>query len=212
MDGIHLEGGCCYGRITNLKGACHDDLLALTSTDSLWGPIHDIEVDGIFAEHSHSAVRLLSRGLPVKNISIKNVFGSFYVYGIIMSRHVEVEGERGTFENISVENFYGSICKGTVDVKGNNCALIHIMSGLDMKNITFKNIVREENNCYLPTIKIYPNNTVDSLVIDGIHQTIAEGNTVIPLESEADIKRLEIKNIFGGECKIQGKIDKLITD
>ena len=30
----------------------------------------------------------------------------------------------------------------------------------------------------------------NSLVIDGIHQTIAEGNTVIPLESEADIKRL----------------------
>ena len=213
MDGIHLEAGCRFGRITNLKGACHDDLLALTSDDCVWGgPIENIEIDGIFAENCHSAIRFLSRGTPVKNISVKNIFGTFYVYGIIMSRHVEVEGERGRFENISIENMYASICPGTVDVKGNYCALIHIMSGLDMKNMVFRNIVREENNCYLPTIKIYANNTVDSLVVDGIHQTVADGNTVIPVESEADIKRLELKNIFGGECKIQGKIDKLITD
>ena len=205
MDGIHLEGGCCYGRITNLKGACHDDLLALTSDDGAWGPIHDIEVDGIFAERSHSAVRFLSRGTPVKNITIRDVYGSFYVYGIIMSRHVEVEGERGVFENIVVENFHGSICEGTVDVKGNYCALIHIMSGLDMKNITFRNIVREENRCFLPTIKIYKDTNIDCLVIDGIHQTVAEGNSVIPLQSEASISRLDIKNIFGGVCEINGE-------
>ena len=206
LDGIHLEGGCCYGRITNLKGACHDDLLALTSNDTIWGPIHDIEVDGIFAENSHSAVRFLSRGLPVKNISIKNVFGSFYVYGIIMSRYVEVEGERGVFENISVENFFGNICKGTVDVKGNYCGLIHIMSGLDMKNITFRNIVREENNCYLPTIWIYKDTKIDCLVVDGLHQTVKDGNEVIPILSEADIDKLEIKNVFGGKSQIKGAL------
>ena len=60
--------------------------------------------------------------------------------------------------------------------------------------------------------KIYENNKIDSLVVDGVHQTVAEGNSVIPLETKADIKRLEVKNIFGGECLIEGNIEKLITD
>ena len=213
MDGIHLEAGCRFGKISNLKGACHDDLLALTSDDDIWGgQIENIEIDGIFAENCHSAIRFLSRGTPVKNISVKNIFGSFYVYGIIMSRYVDVDGERGKFENINIENVYASICPGTIDVVGNDCALIHIMSGLDMKNISFRNIVREENHCFLPTIKIYPNNTIDSLIVDGVYQTIKSGNKVIPLETEANIEHLEIKNIFGGECKIGGKIDKLICE
>ena len=59
MDGIHVEGHCKNGYIHNLKGACHDDMVALTADDSLYGPIDNIVVDGLYAEHCHSAVRLL---------------------------------------------------------------------------------------------------------------------------------------------------------
>jgi hypothetical protein len=74
MDGIHLEGYCKYGTISNLKGACHDDLVALTADDGLYGPIENVVIDGIYAEKSHSAVRLLSHGIPVKNIKISIIF------------------------------------------------------------------------------------------------------------------------------------------
>ena len=65
MDGIHFDGGSHHGRITNLRGACWDDLLAFNSndtdhTDAEGEPISDIVVDGVFSVGCHSAVRLLS--------------------------------------------------------------------------------------------------------------------------------------------------------
>ncbi|MPM45656.1 hypothetical protein SDC9_92346 [bioreactor metagenome] len=33
MDGIHLDGGCRFGKISNLKGTCYDDLIALNAND-----------------------------------------------------------------------------------------------------------------------------------------------------------------------------------
>ena len=67
---MHIEGGCRNGLIRNLHGACHDNMVAITSDDWLYGPIENITVDGIYAYNSHSAVRLLSARTPVKNINI----------------------------------------------------------------------------------------------------------------------------------------------
>ncbi len=60
MDGIHLVGNCHYGHISNLKGACYDDLVAINADEGSSGPITHIRVQGIYAEDCHSAVRLLS--------------------------------------------------------------------------------------------------------------------------------------------------------
>ena len=85
MDGIHFDGGSHHGRITNLRGACWDDLLAFNSndtdhTDAEGEPISDIVVDGVFSVGCHSAVRLLSTGGDVRNITIRNIHGTFYRY------------------------------------------------------------------------------------------------------------------------------------
>ena len=84
MDGIHLDGDCHHGRITDLNGTCFDDLVAINANDGscapVEAPITDIEVDGIHAEYCHSAVRILSAGAEVRRIAIRNVFGNFYTY------------------------------------------------------------------------------------------------------------------------------------
>ena len=37
MDGIHLDGDCRFVSITNLKGSCYDDLVALNADDGYYG-------------------------------------------------------------------------------------------------------------------------------------------------------------------------------
>ncbi len=76
MDGIHIEGGCRNGLIKRLRGACHDDTVAITADDMLWGHIEKIHVEDIRAEGAHSAVRLLSHGLPVRHITVRRICGS----------------------------------------------------------------------------------------------------------------------------------------
>ncbi|HPE94839.1 MAG TPA: hypothetical protein PLT66_02065, partial [Bacillota bacterium] len=80
MDGVHIEGGCRFGRLVNLQGRCYDDLVAINADDFWRGPISDITVDGIYAEGSHSAVRLLSTGSRVDNITVSGIYGTFYQY------------------------------------------------------------------------------------------------------------------------------------
>ncbi|MBE7052619.1 MAG: hypothetical protein E7395_08685 [Ruminococcaceae bacterium] len=62
--------------IRNLRGACHDDMVAITSDDFMHGPIENILVDGAFAQNFHSAVRLLSYKNPVRNVHITDIFGT----------------------------------------------------------------------------------------------------------------------------------------
>ena len=87
MDGIHIEGGCKNGYIHNLSGTCHDDTVALTTEDLYRGDIENITVDGIYGRDSHSAVRLLSRANKLKNVHITNIYGTYYVAGIIISKY-----------------------------------------------------------------------------------------------------------------------------
>lgn len=204
LDGVHVEGYCKNGYIRNLKGTCHDDMVALTSDDGCFGPIENIVVDGLYAQNAHSAVRLLSRINPVKNIHITNVFGTFYVYGIIMSKYFEKEG-RSKFENVTIDNMYASICEGTADVPGNHCPLISIGAGIDLKNITISNLVRNETHCPLPTIGIEEDSTVENLTVCNCVQTNETGQPIAFLRNEGKIEKLNLFNIELGNDELYGK-------
>ena len=180
MDGVHLEGGCKNGFINNPKGACHDDLVALTSDDSIRGPIENIQIDGVFAENCHSAVRLLSAATEVKNISINNIFGSYYVYCITLSKYVDINGQHGKMSNISINNVFANFCKGTKDVAGNYYAFIQIDENVDVENLSISNVFRNENVCFNPTIGVYPGAVVKNLSLQNIRQSAPEG-VVMPL-------------------------------
>ena len=202
MDGVHVEGGCKNGLIRNLKGACHDDTVALTSDDATYGPIENIIIDGIYGQHSHSAVRLLSRIHPVRNIHITNIFGTFYVYCIIMGKfYSNLPGTSG-FENITVDNVYASLCEGTKDVAGNYSPLITIEKDINLKNIKISNLYRKETHCPTPTIGIGKNTIINNLSISHCVQTNATDKPITFLENQGIIERLYLLDIDTGKDKL----------
>ena len=170
MDGIHIEGGCKNGIVTNLKGACHDDLVAITADDSLYGSIENIVVDGIFAEQSHSAVRLLSHGISVKNIQIRNIFGSYYTYCIGITKYHGEPEERGVMHNISIENICAASSKGTKDVVGGQYPFIWVQSGVDIEGLRIENVFREEKTYPTPLFRLDKNASVRNLILRNITQ------------------------------------------
>lgn len=108
MDGVHLDGGNHFGRISNLKGTCYDDLVALNADDFIHGEMAHITVDGIYSEDCHSAVRLLSAGSRISNIHITNVHGTYYQYTIGLTKFFHDIHKNGQFNMISLSNIYAS--------------------------------------------------------------------------------------------------------
>ena len=206
LDGIHLEGGCRNGYIKNLQGACHDDLLAITADDGICGEIENITVDGIIAEGCHSAVRLLSWHIPIKNVHISNIFGSYYVYCVIISKYYAQNQSRGRLENITIENINASFSKGTVDVPGNYGPFIDTGSELDIYNLTIQNLVRNENTCFTPTISINENTSVSNLLISNCAQTYPDNENMEFFSCGGNIENGKIQNIVSNGTVVPDKI------
>ncbi len=170
MDGIHIEGYCKNGVLSNLKGACHDDLVAITADDGLYGPIENITVDGVFAEHCHSAVRLLSHGIPIQNIRISNVYGSFYTYCVGLTKYHGGPEERGVMKNILIDNIAACACEGTKDVGGGGFPFLWVQSGLDVEELRIQNIFRQEHVFPTPMLKIDAGAAVSGLSLINLCQ------------------------------------------
>ena len=201
MDGIHIEGGCKHGLVRNLHGACHDDTVAITSDDCLYGEISDITVDGIYADGCHSAVRLLSADLPVKNIHITNIYGTYYVYCVTLSNYYYFEGKKGHYDHITIDNIYASFCEGTVDVAGNYCALIPIDREVEVGDLLITNVYRDETRCNQPTFCLNAGSIIHKLTIKNCTQNNLTGNNMNFFDNYGDIDKLLIKNIDCGKDK-----------
>lgn len=197
MDGVHVEGGCKNGLIRNLKGACHDDMVAITSDDLIYGPIENIVVDGVYAYGSHSAVRLLSVRTPVRNVHVTNIFGSYYVYCIAISKYYEAE-ERSCFENITIDHVYASLCEGTVDVKGNYEPLLAIGSHMDIKALHISDLYRDESHCAMPTIGVGDDTSIQFMEIAHAKQTNDTGMAMPFLRNQGSIHSLQMDYVDAG--------------
>ena len=154
MDGIHVHGYSRHGRITNLKGATNDDLVALNADDAgifemSRGPIEDVAVDGLWAKDGYTAVRLLSAGSPIRRIRLANIFGTYRYNAVSFTNHKVHPGTASTFEDISI---HGMFCgKSTMGMKadpsqpGNsNLSLIWIDAPAMVHGLTLSDIRRTE--------------------------------------------------------------------
>lgn len=196
MDGIHIEGYCKNGYISNLKGPCHDDMVALTADDGMYGPIENVVVDGVFAEHSKSAVRLLSHGIPVKNVHIRNIYGSFYSFCIAFTKYHGPAEERGYMKNVTVEHVCAKACEGTADVPGGTKPFIWVEKGLDMEDLFISNVSREEHTYPTPMIKIDEGATVTNMVLSNIKQVSHLGMPIEQLANGGKIQNLITNNLI----------------
>lgn len=202
MDGVHFEGGCKNGVVRNLKGACHDDLVAITSDDSINGDIENISVDNIMAEGCHSAVRMLSVRHRVRNIHISNVYGSYYVYCICMTKYYDAPGVLGHFENISLDHIYASFCKGTIDVPGNYGPLIHIGQEVVIPRLSVHHLIREEAVCPTPTMEIEKNTEIGSLYLSHLHTVNRTAAPIDTIVNGGTIRRLTLIGCSSGTDRL----------
>ena len=206
MDGIHLDGECRFGTICNLKGRTFDDLVALNADDDdlspCLGPIEDIKIDGIFARDCHSAVRLLSKGSVVRNISISNIFGTYYQYCIGFTKFMYRESREGMFRNIAINGLYASKARRYSYLKKDDSEdfpLIWMERETKISSLSITDMVRDEEEVSLPSIGISEGATVETLSLRNVRLENLTGGETCILHNAGKIGRLEFSNVQTGQ-------------
>ena len=175
MDGIHLEGWARRGVFRNLRGACYDDTIGFTD-EFVKGEISDILIDGIYGYDAHSAVRFLANPSPIRNVTIRNVHGSYYQYAFGFTKYYNYgNGIPALFENIVIEDCeiskarkYPRYRKGA---QMDEYTPFWFEAETLTKNITIRNIRRVEWNCPCELIRLEKGSTVENMTIENVEQT-----------------------------------------
>lgn len=213
MDGIHVQGTTRFGRISNIHGATYDDMVALNCDDGYVceitrGVIEDVVVDGIFAEDGYTAVRLLSCGSAMRNVTIRNIFGT-YRLNVVSFTHYNIHpGEPIWFDNITLENIYASK-SGTANITGHDfwteeimkphiesTPLLWFAEGVSCGNVSISNVHRIENTVTkAPTIQIDGNVSVERLLINDVTQRFVNCEEVPLFVNKGTVEKLIQTNL-----------------
>ena len=203
MDGIHLDGFCHHGKISNVRGTCFDDMVALNANDgrcaAFQGEVSDIDIDGIYCEYCHSAVRLLSTGAELKRITIRNIHGNFYRYAVGLTHFFANRPTRGIFEDIVIADcFCGKAKQPTGEsLPWELCPLplIFCDERIDVGKLTVSNFCREENTDSTPSIIIQKDCRIRNLVIRDCHQHNGLNEPLVFLENNGRTDTMILENI-----------------
>ncbi len=186
MDGIHIQGPSKFGLVRNIKGTTNDDLVALNCDDTYAceitrGNIENVLIDGLFSENGYTAVRLLSSGSRMKNIAVKNIFGTYRYYGVSFTHHNIHPGEPIWFENISLENIFAS--KPQNDISEN--PIIWFEEGVRGRNISIRNVFRtEENETNAPTLRMIGNVKIENFSLTDVFESIPEKKSYVLIDED----------------------------
>lgn len=194
MDGIHIAGNSHHGRITNLKGTTNDDLVALNADDYpifelSVGPISNIQVDGIWAENAHRAVRLHSCKSLVSKIKISNIFGTYQNEAIILSNHCVHPDYTSKFEDISIS---GVFCTNTKKTKQPH---IKLFAPVHITNLSISDFHRTENFYATDNILIEKGVVIDYLSLLNASLTNRCDETINFINNKVSIGTLHLTNV-----------------
>ncbi len=201
MDGIHCNGNCHYGLIRNCKGACYDDLVALNAHEGSRGPITNIQIDGLFAEDCHSAVRLLTVENDVKNIHISHVYGTYFQYCIGLTKFYPGE-TTGRYAGITLEHIHASKAQRLpVYGKGDSYVfpLLWLQGEVAVDSLVLSDLYREEYNTPVETIHIGPGAQVNRLWLDRL---VSRNHTDSPmplLVNHGRVRCCTLRDVDAGE-------------
>jgi len=203
MDGIHLDGGCHHGKIKDVRGTCFDDMIALNANDGscayYQGPITDIDIDGVYCEYCHSAVRLLSTGAEMKRVTIRNVHGNFYRYAIGVTHFFgNHRPTHGVFDDIVIEDCFFGKAYQPDDLWEllPNFALIYCDDRADVGSLTIRNIFRDEKVAALPCIYVAPMCKIEHLTLRDCKQINRLPQDFPFMEIAGTVEHLEKSNII----------------
>ena len=176
LDGVHFDGHCHHGKISNLRGTCFDDLVALNANDGQCaqeeGPITDVDIDGVYADYCHSAGRRLSTGAELKRVTVRNVHGNFYTYAVGLT-HFFPKRPRGCFDDICFDNIVISDVfaakvfspEGIGVNSRTNYPPIWVQGPVDVGSLTIRNLSRDERNIPVPSIRVDKAATIGRLTV-----------------------------------------------
>ena len=219
MDGVHVQGGARNGMIRNIKGATNDDLVALNCDDYYddgekrgvsQGNIENIVVDGLYADNGYTAVRLLSCGSRMRNIKIRNVFGTYRCYGVSFTHHDIVPGAPVWIDNIDIDGIYCTKPpqdppvdqkfidgidhynrKGVHDRCVKTYPIIWFARGVTCGNVSITNVHRDEETVTeAHTLKIDKDVRIERLVLQNITQRFHNAPEVPLILNEGVIDHL----------------------
>lgn len=197
MDGIHLNGNCHFGLIRNLQGTCYDDMVALNADEGSDGPITNIEISGILAENSHSAVRLLTVKNAIENVHIHDVYGTYFQYCIGITKFYRGEST-GYYAGISIDNIFASKAP-RISVYGKDGSYVYPLiwaeRNLTIRDLYISNVHRKETDTPVETVFLGENSVVEHLTLSHIF-TENETSSPMPLfVNNGTIKNLRIEEI-----------------
>lgn len=215
MDGIHIDGNCHFGVIRNLRGACYDDLVALNAHEGLSGDITNIQIDGIFAKGCHSAVRLLTVVNKIENVSISNVYGTYYQYCIGFTKHYRKPESTGYFSGITLDNIHASKSKRLPIQEAHmgdwinfHYPFIWIQGQCHIKNLVISNLYRHEYENSIDTFRIDNGTVIDSLTIRNMVLENDMDCDIRHFVNDGLIKKLYLEGMEKEDVAGEGKIEK----
>ena len=178
--GIQFHGPGRFLSMRNIHGNPGDDIIAIIA-DGLYsdwnkqgeftyndfmgpnvsfGPISDVDIDGVFIDGAHNGIRISSRASRVDRISIRNVQGTFTKYGFFISPQWRPGGDFGriTFENIDLrplEPDFGPL------------PFIFLIQG-NIEQLTLRNIHSHLPVDSRPVVWVQPSSDIGVLRVDGM--------------------------------------------
>lgn len=200
MDGVHLDGGCHHGRISNVRGTAFDDMVAVNANDGRCAaheePITDIDIDGIYCEYCHSAVRLLSTGAEIKRVNISNVHGNFYRYAVGFTHFFANRPTRGAFDAITISNCHMAKCRQPEDLHAlAPFPVVYFDDRIDVGTVTIRDLTREEHCLQDPTVGIAAGCHIDRLVVRDASQVNMTDRPIVFLHTNGEIGELVRENV-----------------
>jgi len=201
MDGINVHGGCHHGRISNLRGLCFDDMVAVNAHDPVGTPYHrpitDIDVDGLYSDFTHRGVRLYNTGQPVKRITVRNVHIRTYRNAVAITQFHPKE-PRAVFDDIVIRDVFSSATYEPEALYNDRCAwpIIWVENKCDVGHLVIENVCRTETcRGTHPTIGIDPDATVGRLVIRDCRQVNETKDDLVFLSVHGKVGKLELGEV-----------------
>ncbi len=199
MDGVHVQGRARNGVVRNIMGATNDDLVALNCDDGYddgenpivtQGDIENVLIDGVFADNGYTAVRLLSCGSRMRNIAIRNIFGTYRFYGVSFTNHGIIPDTPSWFDGVMIDGVHASkhpqippvdrryidsvdipYGRGTHDDAIRHGPIIWFERGIACGDVSISNVFRiEEAVTQAPTIQIDEDVRIERLALHNVNQ------------------------------------------
>jgi hypothetical protein len=229
QDGIHVQGPGRFLSMRNIRGVTGDDFIALNADAVIsdwnqagefvrndaqgphasFGPITDVDIDGVFIDGAENAIRILSRESRVDRISIRNVQGTFGRNGFFLQPHWRSGGNYGrvTFENIDLRPFkadYGII------------PFVFFLAG-HFEHLSLRNIQSHLPVDSRPVIWVMPHAVIDVLSVEGmqIYQKDPHSAKAPVIQVDGQIDLLEVRDVTlyrGKEVPIDGALIRTDPD